>query len=128
MKTARAALTRKTVIITGYSCNNSCIFCNEAARRRSFQDKDTKTILAEIAQARERKSSYLELIGGEGTIRPDIFTLVKFARRQGFETVAMATNGRMMSYPEFAKKIIDAGITSVIFSVHGHSSKLHDFL
>jgi len=34
----------------------------------------------------------------------------------------------MISYPEYAQKIIQAGLTDIIFSIHGHNSKVHDYL
>lgn len=121
-------LIRKTVLMAGYACNNSCVFCMEADRRLVVPDRSTADLLREIADARERGSSYLEIIGGEATIRPDICTLLAFARSQGFETVMMATNGRLLSYPDFTKKLAASGLTEVVFSIHGHTARLHDSL
>ncbi len=121
-------LIRKTVLMAGYSCNNSCVFCMEAGRRRVVADRPTAELLREIAEARKRGSEYLEIIGGEATIRPDICALLDFARRQGFRTIMMATNGRLLSYPDFAKKLAEAGLTEVVFSIHGHNASLHDSL
>jgi len=118
---------KKTVIITGYQCNNNCQFCLNA-NKRSLVSKTTRQIMKEMALVRKRGYTYLELIGGESTIRPDIIALIKFAHQLKFENVAMATNGRLFAYQEFAKKIIQAGLTDLIFSIHGHNTKLHDFL
>lgn len=118
---------KKTVIITGYQCNNRCRFCIDADKRE-LREKSTQEIATEIADARKRGSSYLEFIGGELTIRPDILYLIDLAKRIGFETVVMATNGRMLSYKEFAKKIAYAGLDQIIFSIHGHNASLHDNL
>lgn len=118
---------KKTVIIIGYECNNHCRFCIDA-NKRELPSKTTKQIKREMIQARNRGTSYLELIGGETTIRPDALELIKFAQKLGFETINMATNGRMFSYPEYAKKIIGAGLTDIIFSIHGHKAEIHDYL
>jgi MoaA/NifB/PqqE/SkfB family radical SAM enzyme len=118
----------KTVMLVGYTCNNKCVFCNQSDRRNNFSDRDTKSILAEIVKAKKKGTKYLELIGGECTIRPDILKIVAFASKQGFKEIKMATNGRMLSYPEFAKEICKAGITELIFSIHGHNSRIHDRL
>lgn len=117
----------KTVIITGYRCNNNCRFCIDS-EKRSLQNKDSKEIKMEMILAKKQGSTYLELIGGETTIRPDIIGLIEFAKNLGFETVAMATNGRMLAHKDFSKKLIEAGITSLIFSIHGHDARLHDSL
>lgn len=118
---------KKTVIIVGYRCNNNCRFCIDADKRELL-NKSTRQIEQEMVQARQRGATYLELIGGEMTIRSDIFHLVNFAHNLGFETINMATNGRMFSYPEFVKKIIKAGLTDIIFSIHGHKAEIHDYL
>jgi len=119
--------TKKTVIIAGYECNNNCSFCVDLDRRK-FSSKSTEQIKKEILQAKKRGTTYLEFIGGEMTIRPDFVQLVKFANDLGFKTIMMATNGRMLSYFEYAKKLTDAGLNSVVFSIHGHNAKLHDSL
>lgn len=118
---------KKTVIILGYQCNNNCRFCLNT-NKRNLVNKTTVQIMAEMKSVRKKGFTYLELIGGEPTIRPDIIDLIKFAHQLKFENVVMATNGRVFSYKEMAKKIIKAGLTDLIFSIHGHNSKLHDSL
>ena len=118
---------KKTVIITGYKCNNQCSFCIDS-NKRDLRNKTTQEIKREMKEAKKRGTSYIEFIGGETTIRPDVFDLISFARGLKFETISMATNGRMFSYLEYTRKAINAGLTDVIFSIHGHSSKLHDLL
>jgi len=118
---------KKTVIIVGYRCNNRCQFCNDA-NKRQLPNKTTGQIKEEMIRARKKGTTYLELIGGETTIRPDILELVSFAKDLGFQTITMSTNGRMYSYLEFTKKMIEAGLTDVIFSIHGHQAKIHDHL
>lgn len=118
---------KKTVIIASYTCNNKCVFCIDWDKRK-IPDRNTSEIKKEIAGARSRGSTYLELIGGETTIRKDILELVKFSKGLGFETIMMATNGRVFSYKKFTKKIISAGLNSIVFSIHGNTSKLHDSL
>lgn len=111
----------------GYECNNSCRFCVHS-HRRALKGKDTRRILEEMALMRKRGYTYLELIGGEPTIRPDIVDLISFARELEFEHIMMATNGRLFAYEDFAKRVVDAGLTDLIFSIHGHNSRLHDSL
>jgi len=118
---------KKTVIITGYRCNNNCIFCINS-EKRNLNEKTTKQITLEMIEAKKQGRTYLELIGGEPTIRNDFLYLISFAKGLKFKTILIATNGKMFSYPDFAKKTIKAGITSIIFSIHGHNSKLHDRL
>jgi len=118
---------KKTVIITGYRCNNKCQFCIDE-NKRDFRNKTTQEIMEEMIVAKNKGTTYLEMIGGETTIRSDIVSLVSFAKKIGFETIVIATNGRMFSYNEFSKKMVEAGLTDLIFSIHGNNAKLHDFL
>ncbi|MFH1671785.1 MAG: radical SAM protein, partial [Candidatus Portnoybacteria bacterium] len=118
---------KKTVLIVGYECNNHCRFCIDS-NKRELPNKTTQEIKKEMVQAKKRGTTYIELIGGETTIRSDAVELISFAKELEFETINMATNGRMISYPEYAKKIIQAGLTDIIFSIHGHNAKTHDYL
>ena len=118
---------KKTVIITGYDCNNMCVFCIDEDKR-NLLNKTTEQIKLEMKSARERGTTYLEFIGGETFIRPDILKLINSAHKLGFKTINIATNGRMLAYKDFAKKVVDAGLTDIIFSIHGHNGDLHDKL
>lgn len=118
---------KRTVIITGYECNNQCRFCTNL-NKRNLPNKTTGQILKEMIEARKRKTTYIEIIGGEQTIRPDIITLIRAAKKLGFRTIAMSTNGRRFSDFEFARQMLKAGINHLIFSIHGHNAKLHDSL
>lgn len=123
---------KKTVIILGYQCNNNCIFC---IYRGIYGEKDkrelsrtTSEIKRDIILAKASGTTYLEFIGGETTLRKDFLEILEFAKKVKFETVSITTNGRMFAYLDYAKKALDAGITSLVFSIHGHNAKLHDSL
>lgn len=118
---------KKTVIMTGYKCNNNCIFCYNI-HKRDIPDRPTREILSDIVEAKERGTTYLEIIGGEQTIRSDIIDIIRFAKRIDFETITMTTNGAMFFYKDFVKKIIEGGLNCLVFSIHGHNANLHDSL
>ena len=117
----------KIVIFTGYSCNNNCRFCINS-NKRDFVEKTTEELIREIYLAKKKKANIIEIIGGESTMRPDYTQLVSVAKKIGIKEVLSATNGRIFSDFSAAKKIIDSGINGLIFSVHGHNSKTHDYL
>jgi MoaA/NifB/PqqE/SkfB family radical SAM enzyme len=120
--------TRKTVIFTGYSCNNNCVFCCHSHKRNGKLERTTDEILKDIHEARSLGSTYLEIIGGEPTIRKDFIRIVTFAKTLGFSTIMIATNGRMLSYKTYTESIIEAGINHIVFSIHGHNAEIHDLL
>lgn len=119
---------KKTVIFTGYSCNNNCIFCCNSGKRKKIPDEALPKIKARIAKAAKDGASYLEIVGGEPTIRKGLLSIIKFARKIGFDTIMFATNGRMLANMGFAKSIVEAGVSQIVFSVHGHNAGLHDSL
>jgi len=41
--------------------------------------------------------------GGEPTLNPNLFALVRFARQIGYEKVNVTTNGRLSTYDTFAR-------------------------
>lgn len=120
-------VTKKLAIMMGYECNNNCIFCY-AGDKKSFKAMTTEEVKKELEKGINRGCDYIDFNGGEPTIRKDIFELVRYAKQIGYYTVAMTTNGRMFSYEKFTKEIVKCGLNSAVFSIHGHTSELHDYL
>lgn len=118
---------KKSVVFVGYDCNNNCRFCMEQ-NIRGRRPQTTKEVMSHMVGAKKRGSTYLEMIGGEITIRSDFIDLVKFAKKLEFETVMIATNGRMFSYEKQAYRAIEAGLNSIVFSIHGPTAEIHDDL
>jgi len=124
---SEGGIIKKTVLFVGYQCNNRCRFCMEF-EKRSLPGRSFEEIIFEISSAKRRGTDYLEIIGGEATIRPDIVDIISFAKNQGFGTIMMATNGRAFAYKSLAEKILTAGLNSLVFSIHGPSAEIHDYL
>jgi len=113
------------LILTGFSCNNNCIFCSNINDRA--QDRSTSEILEDIKTAHnQKKYNTIEFLGGEVTIRSDFFKLISYANQLGFKKIRITTNGRMFSYPEFSKKAVKAGLKDITVSIYGHNKKLHE--
>lgn len=120
---------KKLVIFLGYSCNNNCIFCINANKRNKIQDKSSKELIKEIyLAAKKEKIDIIEFIGGETTIRKDFFEIIQTAKKLKIPDIVIATNGRAFSDINFAKRAIKSGLSTIIFSIHGHNSKTHDNL
>jgi cyclic pyranopterin phosphate synthase len=123
-------VTKKLALILGYECNNNCRFCYCADKRfdKKIKPKSTKDAKRELEEGIKRECNFVDFLGGEPAIRKDIFELVRYAKKLGYRTIGMTTNGRMFCYREFAEKIIKCGLNHVIFSIHGHTPELHDYL
>jgi len=108
----------------GNLCNNNCLVCRVLDKRTS-ENKSFPKIKKEINQIRKQ---YSELIisGGEPTIRKDIIKIIEHANELKFHHITLRTNGRMLSYADYCKKIVGFGIDCFEIYLYGHSSQLHD--
>jgi len=123
-KNSEAEKPNVLLLLTGFSCNNNCVFCSNVADR-SF-DSQTKELTDKIRKGYKSGFTALEFIGGEVAIRPDFLDLVSFAREVGFKDIRLTTNGRIFSYPEFTQKAKKAGLNMVMISLYGHNDKTHE--
>lgn len=110
----------------GFSCNNNCRFCVQADSK-IFGNRKFEELVNDMGEARPVCDSIV-LTGGEVTIREDFFELLKEARKMGYLSVQVQTNGRMFSSPEFCRKAIAAGATEFSPALHGWCGDQHDFL
>lgn len=118
-------------IEVGLSCNNHCAFCPQRALRGlvTFKpDLSTQEVKRRIIFAQKEGFEEVNFTGGEPTIRKDIFELVKFAREAGFSKVSITTNGRMLQYRGFLKKLVETGLTGLSISLHSCKKAVQDAL
>lgn len=119
---------KRVDIKLGFVCNNHCKFCVQGDKRNYSSDKETGEVKSILKNCRKSGIDSVVFTGGEPTVRNDIIELVRFARILGFETIQIQTNGRLFSYLNFCKEIIDAGATEFSPALHGPDAKIHDFL
>jgi cyclic pyranopterin phosphate synthase len=127
---ARIAGKRERVhILTGAVCNNNCIFCMEEDRDARYvtnsatSDEVVKRILAKSRDAEE-----VCFTSGEPTTNPRLAQWARWAKESGASRVSVMTNGRALSYEQYAKKLVAAGMNRFYVSIHGHTQKLHESL
>jgi MoaA/NifB/PqqE/SkfB family radical SAM enzyme len=114
---------KKAILNVTYRCNNRCTFC--AVGTRTQLDGNFERQRQLLIKYRKAGVSLLDLDGGEPTLNPKLFALIRFARHAGYEKVNVTTNGRMAAYDAYAKELCESGVTSILFSVHGHTAWLH---
>jgi len=112
--------------MTGFSCNSNCIICSTKPKAEFYPDRSTEEIIKDLAKGKKKGYSKVEFTGGEPTIRPDILYLIKTAKDLGYENITVSTNGAMLSYRDFCRKIIKNGLNSVAFTLNAHNSQLGD--
>lgn len=117
-------------IETGFTCNSRCKYCTQLDYRVIPQadklDLTTEQIRERIRYAAEQGYDQLGFSGGEPTIRPDFIELIEYGRSFGFKRIGVTSNGRMFAYPSFTEQAMRAGLDGFTFSLHGHTSEIHD--
>ncbi len=121
---------RKNVAINiGKACNNRCVFCIDGlpkAEDRSYMP--WPQMQTELKAWHDEGYRSVGFLGGEPTTYPKICQSVAYARELGFTRIAIATNATKLRLHHFTDRILDAGLTRVTISMHGHTAELEDKL
>ncbi len=107
------------------TCNNRCIFClDKDAQDGAFIP--LKDIRKDFARGLNEGIRRVVLSGGEPTLHPRFFEIIKLAKNLGYRHIQVISNGRMFAYKDFLDSAVNAGVNEVTFSIHGHQAILHD--
>ena len=120
---------RNVEINVGKACNNKCVFCLDGLPKRedrSYMPLDE--MKREIKYWYDRGRRSLGFLGGEPTTYPGLPRAIAYARELGYTRIAIATNATRLRLPHYADRLLDAGLTRVTVSMHGHTSDLEDRL
>ena len=122
-------LRRNIELNVGKACNNRCVFCLDGLPKREDRSymplADMKT---EITRWYEEGHRSLGFLGGEPTTCPWLPQAIEHARELGFTRIAIATNATKLRKDYYVDRLLDAGLTRVTVSSHGHTAKLEDKL
>ncbi|HCH65482.1 MAG: hypothetical protein CL927_08470 [Deltaproteobacteria bacterium] len=121
---------RKNVEINiGKACNNRCVFCIDGLPKREDRSyMPFPKMQHELQQWYGEGYRSVGFLGGEPTTYPKICDSVAYARELGFTRIAIATNATKLRLHHFTDRILDAGLTRVTISMHGHIAELEDKL
>jgi MoaA/NifB/PqqE/SkfB family radical SAM enzyme len=106
-----------------YVCNNHCTLC--AVGTRTQVDGHPVRQRELLDKYRRAGIRLVDFDGGEPTLNPELVPLIVHARRIGYERINVTTNGRLLAYDDFARKLVQSGLTTLLFSVHGPDMKSH---
>jgi len=119
----------KVALNTTTYCNEKCKFCivYDKLNRPELNMTDEQ-VYDVLRQSRADGATEVGYSGGEPSIDPRIITFIRFAKELGYTHQSMNTNGLRFKQKKFCEEIIDAGLTNVDISIHGHTDELHDGL
>ncbi len=122
--------TRRNIEVNvGKACNNRCVFCLDGLPKREDRSfLPLADMKAEITRWYGEGHRSLGFLGGEPSTYPGLTESIAHARDLGFTRIAIATNGTRLRKAAFVDRLIDAGLTRVTVSSHGHTAELEDRL
>ncbi len=114
---------QKLVMNVTYVCNNHCTFCAVGTRTQidGFPERQRE----QLDRYRAQGVTMVDFDGGEPTLNPQLVDLVRYARRIGYTRINVTTNGRRCVYENYAASLVNAGLTTLLFSVHGPNQRIH---
>lgn len=114
---------KKLIMNVTYVCNNHCTFC--AVGTRTQLDGHPTRQREKLLEYRKQGVVMVDFDGGEPTLNPELIPLIRAARAMGYQRVNVTTNGRRCVYENYAAKLVNSGLTTLLFSVHGHDARTH---
>lgn len=107
-----------------YACNLACVHCLSSSGRRSPAELSTAECRSVIEELERMQVFYVNIGGGEPTVRPDFWELVDFsvAHHVG---VKFSTNGAKISR-DVAERLAGSDYVDVQISLDGATAEVND--
>jgi uncharacterized radical SAM superfamily Fe-S cluster-containing enzyme len=105
-------------------CNSFCKICVANSTPFDYSKELSKKDIISILQKIGRKKRIL-LIGGEPTVRNDLFELIEIIRKSG-NSPELYTNGLKLSSFEYTKMLKEAGVKRILFSFEGFKKEIYE--
>ncbi|MFG1789896.1 mycofactocin radical SAM maturase [Nocardia sp. NPDC049149] len=107
-----------------YACNLSCVHCLSSSGRRDPRELSTEQCKALIDEFERMQVFYVNIGGGEPTVRPDFWELVDYATAHHVG-VKFSTNGVRIT-PEVAARLVASDYVDVQISLDGADAAVND--
>jgi MoaA/NifB/PqqE/SkfB family radical SAM enzyme len=115
---------RKIFLVTDYDCNNHCISCAKETEEKGRLTLDE--ILEKMDLIQPTKEDFIELSGGEPTLRNDFFEICKTIKSRHDTNLVVLSNGRKFKDKTFSQKAQDSGVDRVMTTFYHPQEKTHD--
>ncbi len=107
-----------------YGCNLACVHCLSSSGRRDPRELTTAEAIELIDQLHELQVFYVNIGGGEPTIRADFYDLVEYSVAQGVG-VKFSTNGSTIDAAR-AERLAGSDYIDVQISIDGATAATND--
>ena len=107
-----------------YACNLACVHCLSSSGKRDPRELSTQQCKDIIDELERMQVFYVNIGGGEPTVRPDFWELVDYATAHHVG-VKFSTNGVRIT-PEVAAKLAASDYVDVQISLDGATAEVND--
>ena len=107
-----------------YACNLSCVHCLSSSGRRDPDELSTAECKRVIDELERMQVFYVNIGGGEPTVRPDFWELLDYATAHHVG-VKFSTNGLRIT-PEIARRLAGSDYIDVQISLDGATTEVND--
>ncbi len=111
-----------------FACNNHCSFCVQWDKREKFRPRTYEEICQILEDEFSNGCRWLVFTGGEPTVHPKLVECVAYAKKLGYETIQIQSNGRNFADITYLQKLIEAWVTEFSPAIHGFKKETHDAL
>ena len=108
-----------------YGCNNECPHCYNEVGRFGMPSLPLAHWYRVFDRVAELGIPHVILTGGEATLHPDFFEIVRYADQKGM-VVGLNSNGRTLGSEKFMRKAAEAGLNHVQVTLGSCYPELHD--
>ena len=106
-------------------CNLSCPVCFAMSSDDS-SEPSVEVLFSQFRQLVSEGNTFVQLSGGEPTVRDDLPEIIKAAKDAGCENIQLNTNGiRLADDSEYAKTLRDAGLSFVFMQFDGTDDDIY---
>src|SRR6185312_13346091 len=107
-----------------YACNLACVHCLSSSGKRDSRELSTRQCKDIIDELERMQVFYVNIGGGEPTVRPDFWELVDYATAHHVG-VKFSTNGVRIT-PEVAARLAASDYVDVQISLDGATAEVND--
>lgn len=119
---------RNMMVELSNACNHACLFCTSPFMTRKIKRIDNDFLIRILKDAYTCGTRELGFYTtGEPFIYKDLDKIIKVSKDMGYEYIYISTNGALAK-PEISKKVINAGIDSIKFSINATDQKSYHLI
>jgi mycofactocin radical SAM maturase len=107
-----------------YACNLACVHCLSSSGRRDPRELSTRECKAVIDELERMQVFYVNIGGGEPTVRPDFWELIDYAAAHHVG-VKFSTNGIKIT-SDVARRLAASDYVDVQISLDGATAEVND--